>query len=284
MGICCSQGLCVNLEGWGGEGDGREVRRGGDISIPMADSCWGLTENSKILYNNYPSVKNILKGKRNGESVSTPSSWKQIIHTANDERPEALALQQTPRSDSVAAGVCSPPCSRGQSQLQSQTRRGGAPASTSGHRTPSAQAMQDSNRRVWLLRCRNTVTNVAPKAGGRPGKTTAPVPTLQAAGTKVPRRHPAPCQQDHHTQRSERTLAKWLAVISAAREKDAAHTHACHPPQVTASHTNTPAVRTPPFLPPVGGVNSQRTQYRLIPELKAPITIKSGSRRRQRWT
>ena len=33
------QGLCINLEGWGGEGDGREVQRGEDICIPMADSC-----------------------------------------------------------------------------------------------------------------------------------------------------------------------------------------------------------------------------------------------------
>ena len=43
------QGLCTNLEGWDGEGDGREVQKGGDICIPMADSCCGLTENSKIL-------------------------------------------------------------------------------------------------------------------------------------------------------------------------------------------------------------------------------------------
>ena len=32
------QGLCINLEGWDGERDGREVQKGGDISIPMADS------------------------------------------------------------------------------------------------------------------------------------------------------------------------------------------------------------------------------------------------------
>ena len=32
------QGLCMNLEGWDGEGDGREVQKGGDICIPMADS------------------------------------------------------------------------------------------------------------------------------------------------------------------------------------------------------------------------------------------------------
>ena len=33
------QWLCVNLEGWDGEGDGREVQKGGNIYIPMADSC-----------------------------------------------------------------------------------------------------------------------------------------------------------------------------------------------------------------------------------------------------
>ena len=33
------QELCINLEGWDGEGDGREVQKGGDICIPMADSC-----------------------------------------------------------------------------------------------------------------------------------------------------------------------------------------------------------------------------------------------------
>ena len=44
MGICSlsqgtKQGLCINLEGWGGEGDGTEVQEGGDICITMADSC-----------------------------------------------------------------------------------------------------------------------------------------------------------------------------------------------------------------------------------------------------
>ena len=33
------QELCINLEGWDGEGDGREVQKGRDICIPMADSC-----------------------------------------------------------------------------------------------------------------------------------------------------------------------------------------------------------------------------------------------------
>ena len=43
------QGRCINLEGWDGEGDGKEVQKGGVICIPVADSCWGLTENTKIL-------------------------------------------------------------------------------------------------------------------------------------------------------------------------------------------------------------------------------------------
>ena len=33
------QGLCINLMGWDGQRDGREVQKGGDICIPMADSC-----------------------------------------------------------------------------------------------------------------------------------------------------------------------------------------------------------------------------------------------------
>ena len=67
------QGLCIYLEGWGGEGDEREVQKGGDISplfcIPMADLCWGLTENSKILQSNYLSIKNKLIKKNPFVSV-----------------------------------------------------------------------------------------------------------------------------------------------------------------------------------------------------------------------
>ena len=33
------QGFCINLEGWDGVGEGREFQKGGDICIPMADSC-----------------------------------------------------------------------------------------------------------------------------------------------------------------------------------------------------------------------------------------------------
>ena len=42
------QGFCDNLEGWDGEGDGREVQEGGDMDVPMADFYSCLIEN-KIL-------------------------------------------------------------------------------------------------------------------------------------------------------------------------------------------------------------------------------------------
>ena len=42
-------GALYQLQGWDGEGDGKEVQDGGDICIPLADSCGGLTENNKIL-------------------------------------------------------------------------------------------------------------------------------------------------------------------------------------------------------------------------------------------
>ena len=32
-------GFYINLEGWDGERDGREVQKGLDIYIPMANSC-----------------------------------------------------------------------------------------------------------------------------------------------------------------------------------------------------------------------------------------------------
>ena len=53
MGICCmaqetQTGALDQPRGVEGEGDGREFQKEGDLSIPTADSCWGLTENSKI--------------------------------------------------------------------------------------------------------------------------------------------------------------------------------------------------------------------------------------------
>ena len=44
MGICCmTQGTQTGdlwqPRGWDGEAEGREVQEGGDMSVPMADSC-----------------------------------------------------------------------------------------------------------------------------------------------------------------------------------------------------------------------------------------------------
>ena len=44
MGICCmtqgtQTGPLRQAEGWGGERDGSEVGREGDMGVPMADSC-----------------------------------------------------------------------------------------------------------------------------------------------------------------------------------------------------------------------------------------------------
>ena len=33
------RGLCINLEGWDGAGDGRKLQKGGDLCISTADSC-----------------------------------------------------------------------------------------------------------------------------------------------------------------------------------------------------------------------------------------------------
>ena len=44
MVICCrtqetQTGALYQPEGWGGAGEGREVQEGGDVCIPVADSC-----------------------------------------------------------------------------------------------------------------------------------------------------------------------------------------------------------------------------------------------------
>ena len=41
--------LCDNLEGCDGVGGGREVQEGGDICIPMTDSCLCVVETNTIL-------------------------------------------------------------------------------------------------------------------------------------------------------------------------------------------------------------------------------------------
>ena len=48
--------LCDNAEGRDGVGGGREVQEGGDICIPVADSCWYMAETNAILKSNYPPI------------------------------------------------------------------------------------------------------------------------------------------------------------------------------------------------------------------------------------
>ena len=41
--------ICDNIEGWDGVEGEREVQEGGDICIPMTDSCWYTAETNMIL-------------------------------------------------------------------------------------------------------------------------------------------------------------------------------------------------------------------------------------------
>ena len=41
--------LCDDLEGWDEEGCERVALEEGDVCIPMADSCWCMTETTTIL-------------------------------------------------------------------------------------------------------------------------------------------------------------------------------------------------------------------------------------------
>ena len=43
--------LCDNLEGWDGVGGGREVQEGGDIRVPVADSCGYTAETNTVFCN-----------------------------------------------------------------------------------------------------------------------------------------------------------------------------------------------------------------------------------------
>ena len=47
---------CDNLEEWNGIGGKREAQEGGDIHIPMAESCRYMVETDIILYSNYPPI------------------------------------------------------------------------------------------------------------------------------------------------------------------------------------------------------------------------------------
>ena len=44
-----TQGTQTGPKGYDRKGDGREVWEGGDMGVPMSDSCLCMTENHKIL-------------------------------------------------------------------------------------------------------------------------------------------------------------------------------------------------------------------------------------------
>ena len=52
-----SSGAPWQPRGWDWVGGDREVQEGGDICIPVADSCCCMAEISTILKSNYPLVK-----------------------------------------------------------------------------------------------------------------------------------------------------------------------------------------------------------------------------------
>ena len=60
---------------WGGTWEG------GDMDIPMTDSCWCMIENQKILESKYPSIKKVKREppKKNPSDISA-KSHKNYIH------------------------------------------------------------------------------------------------------------------------------------------------------------------------------------------------------------
>ena len=51
------QGLCINLEGWDGEGDGREVQKGGNIHVYLWLIHIRFDRKQQNSVSNYPLVK-----------------------------------------------------------------------------------------------------------------------------------------------------------------------------------------------------------------------------------
>ena len=41
--------LCVHLDGWDRVGGEREIKEGGNLCIPMADSCWCMAETDNTI-------------------------------------------------------------------------------------------------------------------------------------------------------------------------------------------------------------------------------------------
>ena len=67
-------GALWQAEGWDEKRDGKEVWEGGDMGITMADSCWCMTENHKILKAIILQLKN-LKKKAEGQRIDAFKLW-----------------------------------------------------------------------------------------------------------------------------------------------------------------------------------------------------------------
>ena len=69
-------GACIDLERWDGEGDGREVQKGGDIFIPMADSASLVAQTVKVsAYNVGDHVRPLGQADPPGEGNGNPLQY-----------------------------------------------------------------------------------------------------------------------------------------------------------------------------------------------------------------
>ena len=102
------QGLCDNLEGWGGEGVGREVQEGGDMSVPILVDVWQKTTNfckaiilqlktkvakKKVL--TFIKIKKFCASKDYQERENTTTEWEKISakHTL-DKKPVSRTYKE----------------------------------------------------------------------------------------------------------------------------------------------------------------------------------------------
>ena len=100
-----------------GQKMGGRLKNGGDICISMTDSCWGLTENSKILWSNYPSIKNKLIKKKSKQMIwiGAGFDWRQIVGKENEILSNSIPISSSvpqvfrglPRDQ---AADCAEPC------------------------------------------------------------------------------------------------------------------------------------------------------------------------------
>ena len=68
--------LSDDLEEWERVGGGRGVQEGGDICIPVADSCWCVAKTITILLSNYPLILKTLLNP--GERLWEPLTVAQL--------------------------------------------------------------------------------------------------------------------------------------------------------------------------------------------------------------